>query len=222
MVPLLRERLLTHNELLFIFCCLAFSSYPLIISGWSSYSNYSLIGTIRVVSQIISYEVVIILIILIVILFNEGFSLIDFFFFQEINKYLFILRIVIVIFYISILAELNRSPFDLIEGESELVSGFNVEYSRGLFGLIFIAEYGIIIFSRFLITFIFLGLKIYKLYFYLSFIFFNFRIIWLRGVLPRIRYDELIILCWKHILLIVLIFFYYNLIIKIIIEFLFF
>jgi len=104
-----------------------------------------------------------------------------------------------VVFFISILAELNRSPMDFIEGESELVSGFNIEYFRGRFALIFIAEYGIIIFFRYLIVIIFIRVN----YVILMYIFINLillLIIIIRGLLPRIRYDELMYLCWKIIL----------------------
>ncbi|KAG5329007.1 NU1M oxidoreductase, partial [Acromyrmex heyeri] len=84
------------------------------------------------------------------------------------------------VFLLRIIAELNRTPIDFVEGESELVSGFNVEYFRGRFALIFMAEYGMIIFFRYLVV--------------------VFLIILIRGILPRIRYDELMYLCWKIIL----------------------
>lgn len=98
------------------------------------------------------------------------------------------------VFFIRILAELNRRPIDFVEGESELVSGFNIEYFRGGFALIFIAEYGIIIFFSYLILLIFTNL-IFSIYIYLYINLIISLIIFMRGLLPRIRYDELIYLC---------------------------
>lgn len=99
-----------------------------------------------------------------------------------------------IVFFISIVAELNRSPIDFVEGESELVSGFNVEYFRGSFSLIFIAEYGIIIFFSYLLLLLFTNM-IYSLYMYVYINIMIILIIFIRGLLPRIRYDELIYLC---------------------------
>jgi len=99
-----------------------------------------------------------------------------------------------IVFFIRVLAELNRRPIDFVEGESELVSGFNVEYFRGGFALIFMAEYGIIIFFRYLILLIFTNL-LYSIYIYFYINIIISLIIFMRGMLPRIRYDELMYLC---------------------------
>lgn len=202
--PRIYNRLYINYTFLLIFLILRIGRYPLILVGWSSNSNYSIIGRVRLISQIISYEVVLILIFFIILILNERYTLINFFLFQEVVKYLYFIFIIILIVIFRILVELNRTPTDLVEGESELVSGFNIEYSSGRFSLIFIAEYGIILFRRVLFVFIFLGLRILNILNYFIIIFVCYLIIWFRGTLPRIRYDELINLCWKNFLLIVL------------------
>lgn len=181
--------------------------YIVVYLGWSANSVYSIIGSIRSVSQILSYEVRFILIILILIILRERYSFLDFVYFQYYMWYIIYLYPIFIIFFIRILAELNRSPIDFIEGESELVSGFNVEYFRGNFTLIFLREYGIILYFSIIKILIFTNLLI-KSYVYLI-IWINLiclLIIIIRGMLPRIRYDELIYLCWKIILPLVLIY----------------
>lgn len=100
-----------------------------------------------------------------------------------------------IVFCISILAELNRTPIDFVEGESELVSGFNVEYFRGGFALIFIAEYGMIIFFSYVVVLLFTNLGYFLLFMFIILNFIISLVIFMRGMLPRIRYDELIYLC---------------------------
>lgn len=164
-----------------------------------------MLGSLRSVAQCLSYEVSFIMIIIIFIILSESYSLLDFSKWQiYIRNVIFILPIFLV-FFIRVLAELNRTPIDFIEGESELVSGFNIEYFRGRFALIFLGEYGIIIFFRFIIRFIFFEINsVFILFFWVN-LFVNM-VIFIRGLLPRIRYDELIYLCWKIILPVVLIY----------------
>ena len=135
-----------------------------------------------------------------VILLIESYSLVELHKYQQSIKFILILIPVYLVFLISLLMELNRTPFDLVEGESELVSGFNTEYFRRGFVLIFMAEYLRIIFIRFLISFLFAVFCLSSIKFIIIWLSHIIFIVWIRGVLPRIRYDELIYLCWKKFL----------------------
>ena len=196
-IPLMSKIINSNYRIILIFCLLRLGVYFIIVAGWSSNSIYSLIGRLRRVAQTISYEVRIIMIILNVIFLIEGFNLYILENYQLNCWFLLILFPTGIILFVRFLAELNRTPFDFAEGESELVSGFNTEYMRGRFAIIFIAEYGIIIFIIFIFTVLFLGGNIYSLLFYFIFLFLLFLIIWVRGAFPRFRYDNLIYLTWK-------------------------
>jgi NADH-ubiquinone oxidoreductase chain 1 len=115
---------------------------------------------------------------------------------QQLLWFIFFIFPVFLCWITSCLAETNRTPFDFAEGESELVSGFNIEYGRGGFALLFLAEYGRIIFISYLIVVLFIGTKNFILFNLLG-CFFCFWFIWIRGTLPRYRYDKLIYLAWK-------------------------
>lgn len=142
---------------LFFFCCTRLGVYTLIGRGWSSNSNYALLGAIRGVAQTVSYEVRMALIFLRVVIIGGvyGFFLISSY--QEILFFVFLFYPIFFCWAASCLAETNRTPFDFAEGESELVSGFNIEYGRGGFALLFLAEYGRIIFMSYLIVCLFFG-----------------------------------------------------------------
>lgn len=182
---------------LFFFCCTRFGVYTLIGRGWSSNSNYALLGAIRGVAQTISYEVRIALIFLSVVFLVSQYRLASFPLRQEYVWFIFLLFPIFLCWVTSSLAETNRTPFDFAEGESELVSGFNIEYGSGGFALLFLAEYGRIIFMSYFLVLIFLGGGINFLGFNLLGCFFCFWFIWVRGTLPRFRYDKLIYLAWK-------------------------
>jgi NADH-ubiquinone oxidoreductase chain 1 len=124
--------------------------------GWSSNRNYALLGATRGVAQTISYEVRIALIFLSFIFVVGSFNFSHFYLYQNLILFFFLSFPMFLCWVASILAETNRTPFDFAEGESELVSGFNIEYGRGGFALLFLAEYGRIIFMSYLVSVIFL------------------------------------------------------------------
>nr|YP_009699996.1 NADH dehydrogenase subunit 1 [Dermestes frischii]QEK77732.1 NADH dehydrogenase subunit 1 [Dermestes frischii] len=186
--------------LLFFLCCSSLGVYTIMISGWSSNSNYSLLGGIRSVAQTISYEVSLALILLSFLFLTNSFSLLSFADFQENIWFLFLCFPLCLMWLVSGLAETNRTPFDFAEGESELVSGFNVEYSSGGFALIFLAEYSNILFMSMMSCLLFLGGDFYSFIFFLKLVFISFFWIWARGTLPRFRYDKLMYLAWKSYL----------------------
>lgn len=186
--------------ILFFLCCTSLGVYTVIISGWSSNSNYALLGGLRAVAQTISYEVRLALILLSRIILIIDFRILRFNKYQELVWFIFLIFPLRLCWISSILAETNRTPFDFAEGERELVSGFNIEYRRGGFALIFLAEYSIILFIRILFVLIYLGGYRLRLLFYFKLTFISFLFIWVRGTLPRYRYDKLMNLCWKRYL----------------------
>nr|AIF29213.1 NADH dehydrogenase subunit 1 [Alytes almogavarii] len=190
---------------LFILAISSLTVYSILGSGWASNSKYALIGALRAVAQTISYEVTLALILLCLIMFTGGFTLYNFNWTQE--------QIWLVVpgwpmaamWYISTLAETNRAPFDLTEGESELVSGFNVEYAAGSFALFFLAEYANILMMNTMSAVLFLGAFMNNSWWstpsvmikasLLSMLF-----LWIRASYPRFRYDQLMHLVWKNFL----------------------
>nr|AVN67408.1 NADH dehydrogenase subunit 1 [Elliptorhina javanica] len=186
--------------LLFFLGCTSLGVYTVMIAGWSSNSNYSLLGGLRAVAQTISYEVSLALILLSFIILTGSYSLVDFNEYQLWFWLVFLTFPLSLVWFTSCLAETNRTPFDFAEGESELVSGFNVEYSSGGFALIFLAEYASILFMSMLFCVLFLGGNVDSFMFYLSLSLISFMFIWVRGTLPRFRYDKLMYLAWSSFL----------------------
>nr|YP_133795.1 NADH dehydrogenase subunit 1 [Pangasianodon gigas]AAU93642.1 NADH dehydrogenase subunit 1 [Pangasianodon gigas] len=193
--------------MLFILALSSLAVYSILGSGWASNSKYALIGALRAVAQTISYEVSLGLILLSIIVFTGGFTLQMFNTTQEAIWLLLPAWPLAAMWYISTLAETNRAPFDLTEGESELVSGFNVEYAGGPFALFFLAEYANILLMNTLSTILFLGatyspttpelasINIMTKAALLSMLF-----LWVRASYPRFRYDQLMHLVWKNFL----------------------
>nr|YP_009229583.1 NADH dehydrogenase subunit 1 [Parupeneus chrysopleuron]ALT66140.1 NADH dehydrogenase subunit 1 [Parupeneus chrysopleuron]WGO62547.1 NADH dehydrogenase subunit 1 [Parupeneus chrysopleuron] len=193
--------------ILFILALSSLAVYSILGSGWASNSKYALIGALRAVAQTISYEVSLGLILLCIIIFTGGFTLQMFNVVQESVWLIVPAWPLAAMWYISTLAETNRAPFDLTEGESELVSGFNVEYAGGPFALFFLAEYANILLMNTLSAMLFLGashipalpeltaINLMTKAALLSIIF-----LWVRASYPRFRYDQLMHLIWKNFL----------------------
>nr|QTF76062.1 NADH dehydrogenase subunit 1 [Gynaikothrips uzeli] len=177
------------------FCLSTLTVYSAILSSWASNSNYSMLGSLRVIAQMISYEISMAMIMIPFFLMVNSLSLYEFFNLQ--NNFFFMLIPLGLMWIVSCFAETNRTPFDFAEGESELVSGFNIEYSSVLFAYIFLAEYCSIIFmSMMTIVLMFKG-NFFSFIFYLKIGLMCFLFIWIRGTLPRFRYDKLMFLNWK-------------------------
>nr|YP_009922384.1 NADH dehydrogenase subunit 1 [Spilosoma lubricipeda]QNA48241.1 NADH dehydrogenase subunit 1 [Spilosoma lubricipeda]QUL60434.1 NADH dehydrogenase subunit 1 [Spilosoma lubricipeda]UOD77191.1 NADH dehydrogenase subunit 1 [Spilosoma lubricipeda]UYX62249.1 NADH dehydrogenase subunit 1 [Spilosoma lubricipeda] len=186
--------------ILFILCCMSLGVYTVMIAGWSSNSNYALLGGLRAVAQTISYEVSLFMILLSSIILILEYNLLMFGYYQKMIWFIFLMFPLGLCWISSMLAETNRTPFDFAEGESELVSGFNVEYSSGGFALIFLAEYSSILFMSLLFVLIYMGGYMLNIMFYMKLLFISFLFIWVRGTLPRYRYDKLMYLAWKSYL----------------------
>nr|ACO05645.1 NADH dehydrogenase subunit 1 [Taricha torosa] len=192
---------------LFLLALSSLAVYSILGSGWSSNSKYALIGALRAVAQTISYEVTLGLILLCLILMTGGFTLMNFNTSQEPIWFLIPAWPMAAMWFISTLAETNRAPFDLTEGESELVSGFNVEYAGGPFALFFLAEYSNILLMNALSAVLFLGTTLNHLQPELlttSLIMktsaLSLAFLWTRASYPRFRYDQLMHLIWKNFL----------------------
>nr|YP_009501943.1 NADH dehydrogenase subunit 1 [Livia junci]AWU48986.1 NADH dehydrogenase subunit 1 [Livia junci] len=184
-------------SILFVFSIMSLSIFGVLISGWASNSCYSILGSIRAIAQSISYEVSFFFLLVCLMLFTSS-SNFNSFLEVQINMWLIFSSFpLFLMLFISFLAELNRSPFDFAEGESELVSGFNIEYGSTGFAFIFLAEYLSILFSGMLMSLMFFSNTVFNINFFLKLLSVSFLIILIRGVLPRYRYDKLMNLCWK-------------------------
>lgn len=192
--------------LLFMLAISSIAVYSILWSGWASNSKYALIGALRAVAQTISYEVTIGLILLSTVILAGGFTISTIILSQEHSWLITTAWPLIIIWYISTLAETNRAPFDLTEGESELVSGFNVEYAAGPFALFFLAEYTNILIMNTLSCVLFLGPQnsqtpeIFPLNLILKSTILTIGFLWVRASYPRFRYDQLMHLLWKNFL----------------------
>jgi NADH-quinone oxidoreductase subunit H len=198
---------------LVVLACSSIGVYGIVLSGWSSGSPYPLLGSLRSAAQVISYEIAMGLSIVAVVLFAGSLSTTDIVAAQQSRWYFFILPVSFVIYVVSMVGETNRAPFDLPEAESELVGGFHTEYSSLKFALFFLAEYINMVTVSALATTLFLGgwrapwpVTLWAgansawwpfLWFTIKTLAFLFLFVWLRGTLPRLRYDQFMRLGWK-------------------------
>ncbi len=193
---------------LYLFAISSLSVYGIILAGWASNSKYAFLGGMRAAAQMISYEVSIGLIIVTVLLKAGSLNLSHIVEAQRQGWFAFgLLFPMFILFFISGLAETNRNPFDLPEGESELVGGFNTEYSSMTFALFFLGEYANMILISAMTSILFLGgwlPPVAWLSFIPGFIWFFAKIalclfvfLWVRATLPRYRYDQLMRIGWK-------------------------
>nr|QJX58471.1 NADH dehydrogenase subunit 1 [Chlamydera cerviniventris] len=193
--------------LLFLLAMSSLAVYSILWSGWASNSKYALIGSLRAVAQTISYEVTLAIILLSVIILSGSYNLNTLAITQEPLFLIFPCWPLAMMWYVSTLAETNRAPFDLTEGESELVSGFNVEYAAGPFALFFLAEYANIMLMNMLTVIMFLNPSFFNLQQELfpmvlatKTLLLSAGFLWIRASYPRFRYDQLMHLLWKNFL----------------------
>nr|YP_003127050.1 NADH dehydrogenase subunit 1 [Threskiornis aethiopicus]ACU30714.1 NADH dehydrogenase subunit 1 [Threskiornis aethiopicus]QGN04644.1 NADH dehydrogenase subunit 1 [Threskiornis aethiopicus]QGN04657.1 NADH dehydrogenase subunit 1 [Threskiornis aethiopicus]QGN04748.1 NADH dehydrogenase subunit 1 [Threskiornis aethiopicus]QGN04800.1 NADH dehydrogenase subunit 1 [Threskiornis aethiopicus] len=193
--------------LLFLLAMSSLAVYSILWSGWASNSKYALIGALRAVAQTISYEVTLAISLLSVIMLSGNYTLNTLATTQEPLYLIFSSWPLAMMWYISTLAETNRAPFDLTEGESELVSGFNVEYAAGPFALFFLAEYANIMLMNTLTTILFLSpstsnlpSEVFPVVLATKVLLLSSGFLWIRASYPRFRYDQLMHLLWKNFL----------------------
>ena len=197
-------------SVLYILAISSLGVYGIILSGWASNSKYALLGSLRAVAQMISYELPITLCVLIIVMLSGSLNLSEIAYAQS-QKCLNILPLlpIAVIFFISILAETNRAPFDMAEAEAEIVAGYNLEYSSIIFAMFFLGEYSnmILMSSLFVVFFLggsypnsVLGFDFSIFFFATKTVLICFFFVLVRAMLPRYRYDQLMSLGWKVLL----------------------
>jgi NADH-quinone oxidoreductase subunit H len=211
-IPFNDTLILTNVDasLLYVLALTSFGVYGVIIAGWASNSKYALLGAMRSAAQIVSYEIAMGFALVCVLMMSGSLNLIDVIYAQSSNYGILGWNLIplfpmFVVYFIAGIAETNRAPFDVAEGESEIVAGFHVEYSGTAFAVFFLAEYANMILISFLASILFLGGWISPLPFlpdgfiwllikssFLMFCFF-----WFRATFPRYRYDQIMRLGWK-------------------------
>jgi len=196
--------------LLFVFALSSLGVYGVALGGWASNSKYSLLGGIRGAAQMISYELSLGLSLVPIVMLAGSFSLVDIVDAQAKIPFIFIQPFAFLIFIISAMAEIKRIPFDLPEAENELGAGFHTEYSGMRFGLFFLGEYVHMQVLGGLVAVLFLGgwrgpwLPPF-VWLFIKIVFVALIMIWVRGTLPRLRYDQLMALGWKVLIPIALV-----------------
>ena len=188
--------------ILLIFSFSSITVMSILMAGWGSNNKYALIGAVRSVAQNVAYEIPLLLATMSVIIMTNTFKLGEIAQAQSSIWYIFLQPIAAIIFFIATTAETNRAPFDLVEAESELVSGFHTEYTGMRFSLFFLAEYTNMVIAAALFTVLFLGgwhgpLFPGIIWFLIKTYFLIFVVMWVRWTYPRIRFDQLMNFAWK-------------------------
>jgi NADH:ubiquinone oxidoreductase subunit H len=193
-MPSLYITLSINYSLLSFFCLASIIVFSVLLAGWASNSKYSLIGRLRSVAQSISYESVFSTLLVLLIFIGLTFSIRRF---ESQSRVIFIL--LMPLWFICRLAESHRAPFDFRESESELVSGYNTEYSSANFAFVILSEYIIVLYSCILITYLFISFlfPINQMFLSIFTIIFTFLVTWVRITFCRFRYDMLMIVSWK-------------------------
>ena len=213
--------------ILYMLAVSSLSTYGILLAGWSANSKYAFLGSLRSTAQLISYELILSSAILVIVLLTGNLNLTINIETQKIVYFIFPLLPIFIIFFIGCIAETNRAPFDLAEAESELVSGFMTEHSAVIFVFFFLAEYASIVLICIFTSILFLGGYLNVFYFiednngFFYFILDSltsasmlgiksciliFIFIWVRASLPRIRFDQLMSICWTVLLPIIIAF----------------
>ena len=211
-IPFNDTLILTNVDasLLYVLALTSFGVYGVIIAGWASNSKYALLGAMRSAAQIVSYEIAMGFALVCVLMMSGSLNLIDVIYSQSNNYGVFGWNLIplfpmFVVYFIAGIAETNRAPFDVAEGESEIVAGFHVEYSGTAFAVFFLAEYANMILISFLASILFLGgwlspvpfLPDGFLWLLVKSSFLMFCFFWFRATFPRYRYDQIMRLGWK-------------------------
>jgi NADH-quinone oxidoreductase subunit H len=188
--------------ILLIFAFSSISVISILMAGWASNNKYSLIGAIRSVAQNVAYEIPLLLATMSVIIMTNTFKMGEIVQAQSPVWFIFYQPIAAIIFFIATTAETNRAPFDLVEAESELVSGFHTEYTGMRFSLFFLAEYTNMVIAAAMFTVLFLGgwhgpVFPGMIWFLIKTYFLIFVVMWARWTYPRIRFDQLMNFAWK-------------------------
>nr|BAP90322.1 NADH dehydrogenase subunit 1 [Stenodactylus petrii] len=203
-LPMPKPLLDINLGLLLLLAISSLTVYSTLWAGWSSNSKFALIGALRAVAQMISYEVTLGLILLSNLMLCGNYTTQALLQTQETTWLIFCSWPLAMMWFISTIAETNRAPFDLTEGETELVSGFNVEYAAGPFALFFLAEYANILMMNTLSCILFLApnqnTKLFTLSLVTKIIMLTLFFLWVRASYPRFRYDQLMYLLWKTFL----------------------
>ncbi len=192
--------------LLFVFAMASLGEYGIVLGGWSSYNKYGLMGALRAAAQMVSYEIALGITVLGILMLSGTLNLSEIVR-QQIEGHWFVLYqpFAFILFLICMFAEINRTPFDMPEAESELACGFNIEYSSMKFAMFFMAEYAHLLAASSLVTVLFLGgwdgpwlpPGLSWVWFVVKVGLLAFFAVWVRGTYPRLRYDQIMKLGWK-------------------------